>query len=390
MENISVPGGKNRHSLSFFLAPFVAIILFAVFFNLASPSPALGEEKLLIKGTDGTTVVKMENDGSLQCKKLKGLQADGSLAKIGSYVSVSDQYGETLLLGGAYNRLNFLTYEGGSVDCSPGPSASNIESLFDAKGNWIKWENPGGDIVITINLPEPWSYMREFIIQFVSEFYPTSFKIEYFDEDDSSWHTFDDVTNWDSNLYAKKTGGDLYNTSKLKITMREYNRENYVHIDEIIWTSYGLPMHNAYVHRGGGQNVYGGLNLATESGNVGIGTTTPSHPLEMGSGAYVSIGGTWVNASSREYKDDIHDLSVEEAFCALDGLNPVKFNYKAEPTEKHVGFIAEDVPDLVATSDRKGVSTLDIVAVLTRVVQDQQEQISELSKRIAELERKLE
>ena len=181
MENISVTGGKNRHSLSFFLAPFVAIILFAVFFNLASPGPALGEEKLLIKGTDGTTVVKMENDGSLQCKKLKGLQPDGSLATIGSYVSVSDQYGETLLLGGAYNRLNFLTYEGGSVDFSPNPSAGNIESLFDAKGNWIKWENPGGDIVITINLPEPWSYMREFIIQFVSEFYPTSFKKVDFD-----------------------------------------------------------------------------------------------------------------------------------------------------------------------------------------------------------------
>ena len=390
MENISVPGRKNHHSLSFFLAPFAAIILFAFFFNLASPGPALGEEKLLIKGTDGTTVVKMENDGSLQCKKLKGLQPDGSLATIGSYVSVSDQYGETLLLGGAYNRLNFLTYEGGSVDCSPDPSAGQVENLFDAKGSWIKWDNPDGDIVVTINLPEPWSYMREFIIQFVGNYYPTSFKIEYFDDDDFSWHTFDEVTNWNHNLYAKRTGADLYHTTKIKITMREYNNPYYVHIDEIIWTSYLLPMHNAYVHRGGGQNVYGGLNLATESGNVGIGTTTPSHPLEMGSGAYVTAGGTWTNASSRAYKNNINDLSTGEALQALEGLNPVKFTYKAQPAEKHVGFIAEDVPELVATSDRKGVSSLDIVAVLTKVIQAQQEQIAELSTQIRKLEEKLE
>jgi hypothetical protein len=35
-----------------------------------------------------------------------------------------------------------------------------------------------------------------------------------------------------------------------------------------------------------------------------------------------------------------------------------------------VGFIAEDVPDLVSTKDRKGLSPMDIVAVLTKVVQE--------------------
>ena len=37
-----------------------------------------------------------------------------------------------------------------------------------------------------------------------------------------------------------------------------------------------------------------------------------------------------------------------------------------------MGFIAEDVPDLVATKDRKGLSPMDIVAVLTKVLQEQQ------------------
>jgi hypothetical protein len=61
-----------------------------------------------------------------------------------------------------------------------------------------------------------------------------------------------------------------------------------------------------------------------------------------------------------------------------------------------VGFIAEDVPELVAMEDRKGLSAMEIVAVLTTVVQEQQEVIQEqheaisaLSAKMAELERML-
>ena len=52
-----------------------------------------------------------------------------------------------------------------------------------------------------------------------------------------------------------------------------------------------------------------------------------------------------------------------------------------------MGFIAEDVPDLVAAKDRKTLNPLDIVAVLTKVVQKQQKVISKLEKRVAELEK---
>ena len=72
------------------------------------------------------------------------------------------------------------------------------------------------------------------------------------------------------------------------------------------------------------------------------------------------------------------------------------FTYKTGAGEQHIGFIAEDVPDLVATKDRKGLSPMDIVAVLTKVVkeqqgvmQKQQEMINELSGEMKELKRKL-
>jgi hypothetical protein len=122
------------------------------------------------------------------------------------------------------------------------------------------------------------------------------------------------------------------------------------------------------------------------TGNVGIGTSNPTELLMVGS-AYCN-GSTWENASSRELKKNIRDLTTDEANQALKKLAPVKFNYKTdEENEEYVGFIAEDVPELVASHDRKGLGPMDIVAVLTKVVQEQQETIAELTKKIDLLER---
>lgn len=103
-------------------------------------------------------------------------------------------------------------------------------------------------------------------------------------------------------------------------------------------------------------------------------------------GAFLSAGGTWTNASSRESKRDIVELSGSDALKTLYELNPVTFRYKEEPDEQYVGFIAEDLPDLVATKDHKHLSPTDVVAVLTKVVKDQQKTIDELSARLADME----
>jgi len=138
------------------------------------------------------------------------------------------------------------------------------------------------------------------------------------------------------------------------------------------------------------QNIgYKPVVLNPYGGRVGIGITDPSNPLEMASGAYVSTVGVWTNASSREYKENIKALAVEEAMDTLRELNPVKFSYKVTSDEQNVGFIAEDVPELVATKDRKGMSPMDVVAVLTKVVQEQQRTIAELSRKVAKLENRI-
>lgn len=119
-----------------------------------------------------------------------------------------------------------------------------------------------------------------------------------------------------------------------------------------------------------------------KNGNIGFGVNRPAHPLQLPSGAYVSAGGVWTNSSSRARKENIESVTVEEALAALSQLEPVAFNYRNDANETYLGFIAEDVPDLVATENRESLSPMDVIAVLTRVVQDQQRRIRSLEQRL--------
>lgn len=94
-------------------------------------------------------------------------------------------------------------------------------------------------------------------------------------------------------------------------------------------------------------------------------------------GAYLSDDGKWMDVSSRDAKENIEQISSAQAFDALGQLEPVLYNYKITPDESHAGFIAEDVPDIVAARDRKSLSSMDVVAVLTKVVKEQQATIEQ-------------
>ncbi len=89
--------------------------------------------------------------------------------------------------------------------------------------------------------------------------------------------------------------------------------------------------------------------------------------------------------SSRALKDDIVDLDSAKATDALRQLTPVEYVYKDDETkEKRVGFIAEDVPEIVANADRQSVPIMDVVALVTKVVKDQQSTIEDQKQTIAQ------
>jgi len=137
-------------------------------------------------------------------------------------------------------------------------------------------------------------------------------------------------------------------------------------------------------------------------------TNEKFHILNVGSYLYFSVGntpdispslmyikedgtgrfnGNWSTGSSREMKTDISDLSVQEAFSALDQLDSVKFRYKQNASGPLTpGFIAEDAPDLVAVDDHTAINYNSIIAILTKVVREQQNTITQLQVDVSRLQ----
>ena len=111
--------------------------------------------------------------------------------------------------------------------------------------------------------------------------------------------------------------------------------------------------------------------------------------LYLSSGAS-NVNGQWVNASSRSYKKNIHELSGDDAMQAMRGLKSVKYQFKSDNSnEQMIGFIAEDVPELLATKDRRTVDPLRIVSVLAKAVQVQDEALLSKDKKIADMESRI-
>jgi hypothetical protein len=108
-----------------------------------------------------------------------------------------------------------------------------------------------------------------------------------------------------------------------------------------------------------------------------------------GATAQLTSAGVWTDASSRAFKDRIRPLTHADAFSALEALVPVRYFAKGG-TDEYVGFIAEDVPELVATNGRQGVAPMDVVAVLTKVMQDQQTRIDAMAAELAALKAAIE
>jgi hypothetical protein len=185
----------------------------------------------------------------------------------------------------------------------------------------------------------------------------------------------------------------LYITSSGKIGLNKAGANTNLHIVDIGNVAPGIQLDYTVP-----DSIDQDWQIIGDSPNFRIYDVTNTKDLltvEASSGN-VLIAGNLELGSSRSYKDNIRDLTTNEALETLQDLRPVAYNLKADPEELSVGFIAEDVPDLVAVNGRRSLSPMDIVGVLTKAVQEQQSTIeqqqatiSELSQKLLELERRM-
>ncbi len=123
------------------------------------------------------------------------------------------------------------------------------------------------------------------------------------------------------------------------------------------------------------------------NGNVGIGTTTPTlGPLVLNSGAYVTAGGTWTNASSRNLKENFTPVSAEATLTKINQLDISRWNYKTESASTtHIGPIAQDFYTAFGTGGTSGntsISTIDPSGVALLGIQGLSKKYNDLEARV--------
>lgn len=133
------------------------------------------------------------------------------------------------------------------------------------------------------------------------------------------------------------------------------------------------------------------------SGNVGIGTQSPSEKLHI---AGAALATQWKTSSDSRLKQDI--TPIDNALEKVSALRGVTFKWRtkefpdrglAEGTK--VGLIAQEVekvlPELVSTDHEgyKSVEYANMVAVLIEAIKEQQAQIKAQQTQIAELQSRI-
>ncbi len=126
----------------------------------------------------------------------------------------------------------------------------------------------------------------------------------------------------------------------------------------------------------------------TSTGNVGIGTTSPSYTLQVNGTAWVTSG-AW-SGSDQRWKKNIQPIA--NSLDKVLQLSGVSYDWRADEfpannfdNKTHLGFIAQDVekivPDLVTTGADgfKGIDYSGFSSLLVNAVKEQQTQVTSLA-----------
>ncbi len=116
---------------------------------------------------------------------------------------------------------------------------------------------------------------------------------------------------------------------------------------------------------------------------LGIGVAVPAYPIELESGAHVTVGGVWTNASDVNLKENFTDVDGEELLEKLSELQISRWNYKSEDKDiTHIGPTAQDFFALFGLGGTDtSISTIDPAGIALIGVQELYKKQKEIQER---------
>ncbi len=164
----------------------------------------------------------------------------------------------------------------------------------------------------------------------------------------------------------------------------------FVWADSSVFASISTSAQNQFVVR-----AAGGLYLGNTSGTISIPT---GHYLETSTGGYLTTGGTWVNSSDKNAKDNFKAVDNTEVLRKVSELPISSWSYKAENSSvRHIGPTAQDFYAAfelgqddrhIGTIDEGGVA-LAAIQGLNQKLDEKDATVNDLKKQLLELQKEL-
>jgi hypothetical protein len=110
--------------------------------------------------------------------------------------------------------------------------------------------------------------------------------------------------------------------------------------------------------------------LVVDPNGIGINNPNPAFPIHHSSGARLTAGGVWTNASSRSLKTEFEAIDPLAVLDKVADLPVQGWRYKVEDAStRHIGPVAEDFQRLFGLGDGESIGTVDANGVALAAIQ---------------------
>lgn len=138
--------------------------------------------------------------------------------------------------------------------------------------------------------------------------------------------------------------------------------------------------------------VLGYDGLTTASLKLQVVSSGTANPIEHSSGAHLTAGGVWTNASDANLKENFRPVDGAELLEKIEELPVSEWNYKVESDAvTHIGPTAQDFQKVFGVGENdKSISTIDPSGIALAAIKELSKQNRELKDQNARLTKKLE